>query len=265
MTAVVPARSRAAVPSAPGLQSAMYEGTLSHRRFGPRATHEFSYRIAMPLLYLDEIESVTRLHPLWSSRRPAPVRFCREDFLGDQAGPLPEAVRNLVEERSGFRPTGCVAMLANLRTWGWLFNPISMYFCMGADGEGVEALVVEVENTPWHERHSYVVGPPGCHRFAKSMHVSPFLPMDVDYELRYTAPDERLVVRLDVLRGTERLLGVTLSLRRRVLDRRSLGRLLWDRPALTHRVSAGIYSQAARLRLRGAPLYAHPARESSRC
>jgi DUF1365 family protein len=135
-----------------------------------------------------------------------------------------------------------------------------LYFCADPDGIGVEALVAEVENTPWHERCSYVVGPPGLHRFAKTMHVSPFLPMDVDYELRYTVPSERLVVHFDVVRGAERLLGATLSLRRRALDRRGLGRLLWANPALTHRVSAGIYAQAARLRLRGAPFHKHPAR-----
>ena len=125
---------------------------------------------------------------------------------------------------------------------------------------GVEALVAEVENTPWHERHAYVVGPPGRHRFAKVMHVSPFLPMDVDYELRYSAPGERLVVRLDVVRGGERLFAVTLSLGRRPLDRRGLGRLLWRYPDAHHRVSAGIYAQAARLRLKGAPFHLHPAR-----
>jgi DUF1365 family protein len=218
----------------------------------------------MPLLYLDEIDSVTGLHPLWSSRRASPVRFRRADFLGDPATPLSQAAHDLVEERSGLRPTGPVALLANLRTWGWLFNPIGLYFCMGTDGQEVEALVAEVENTPWHERHAYVVGPPGRHRFAKSMHVSPFLPMEVDYELRYTAPAERLMVHLDVLRGSERLLGVSLSLHRRALDRQALGRLLWANPALTHRVSAGIYSQAARLGLRRAPFYAHPARRSTR-
>jgi DUF1365 family protein len=264
VTAVLVARNQATEPTAEGLRSAVYEGTLCHRRFGPNAAHEFSYRVAMPLLYLDEVDSVTRLHPLWSSRRPAPVWFRRADFLGDSATALPEAVRNLVEERSGLRPTGPVALLANLRTWGWLFNPISMYFCMGADGEAVEALVAEVENTPWHERHPYVVGPPGRHRFAKVMHVSPFLPMDVEYELRYTAPGKRLVVQLDVLRGAERLLGVTLSLRRRALGRQALWRLLWDHPVPTHRISAGIYAQAARLRLRGAPFYTHPARRSLR-
>ena len=166
--------------------------------------------VAMPLLDLAEIDAVTGLHPLWSSRRPAPVWFRRADFLGDPAVPLDEAVRDLVEERSGRRPSGPVALLANLRTWGWLFNPISLYFCTGGDGTTIETLVAEVENTPWHERRSYVVGAPGRHRFAKTMHVSPFLPMDVDYVLRYSAPAERLVVRLDVVRGDERLLGATL-------------------------------------------------------
>ena len=260
MSTVLEAGIQAAEPVRTGLLSAVYEGTLRHRRFGPGAAHEFSSRVAMPLIYLDEIDSVTRLHPLWSSRWPAPVRFRRADFLGDPATPLPHAVRDLVAERGGLRSPGPVALLANLRTWGFLFNPISLYFCLGADGEEVEALVAEVENTPWHERHAYVVGPPGRYRFAKFMHVSPFLPMDVEYELRYNAPGERLVVSLEVRRGGERLLAVTLSLRRGALDRHALARLLWEHPAPTHRVSADIYSQAARLRLRGAPFYTHPAR-----
>jgi len=260
VSTVLEAGIQAAEPVRTGLLSAVYEGTLRHRRFGPGAAHEFSSRVAMPLIYLDEIDSVTRLHPLWSSRWPAPVRFRRADFLGDPATPLPHAVRDLVAERGGLRSPGPVALLANLRTWGFLFNPISLYFCLGACGEEVEALVAEVENTPWHERHAYVVGPPGRYRFAKFMHVSPFLPMDVEYELRYNAPGERLVVSLEVRRGGERLLAVTLSLRRGALDRHALARLLWEHPAPTHRVSADIYSQAARLRLRGAPFYTHPAR-----
>ena len=261
MTALLPSAGEVAPPGA-GLRSAIYEGTLQHRRFGPGTTHEFAYDVAMPLLDLSEVDAVTRLHPLWSSRRVAPVWLRRTDFLGDPAVPLDEAVRDLVEDRAGRRPMGPIAMLGNVRTWGWLFNPVSFYFCADVDRTGVETLVAEVENTPWHERCSYVVGPPGRHRFAKTMHVSPFLPMEVDYELRYTVPAERLVVHFDVMRGDERLLGATLSLRRRALDRRGLGRLLWANPTSTHRVSAGIYAQAARLRLLGAPFHGHPARPS---
>jgi uncharacterized protein len=261
VTALLPAVGEAAATGGPGLRSAIYEGTLHHRRFGPGTTHEFSYHVAMPLLDLAEIDAVTRLHPLWSGRHPAPVWFRRADFLGDPAVPLDEAVRDLVEERSGRRPPGAIALLANLRTWGWLFNPISLYVCADLHGAGVETLVAEVENTPWHERCSYVVGPPGRHRFAKTMHVSPFLPMDVDYELRYTVLTERFVIHFDVMRGGERLLGATLSLYRRALDRQSLGRVLWANPVLTHRVSAGIYAQAANLRLRGAPFHRHPTQQ----
>jgi uncharacterized protein len=264
VTVLLPGPRETPVRVGTELRSALYEGTLCHRRFGPGVGHEFSYHVAMPLLQLAEIDAVAGLHPLWSGRRPAPVWFRRADFLGDPTVPLDEAVRDLVESRTGRRPTGRVGLLTNLRTWGWLFNPISLYFCTGGDGTTIETLVAEVENTPWHERCSYVVGPPGCHRFAKTMHVSPFLPMDVDYVLRYSAPGEHLGVRFDVMRDDEHLLGVTLSLRRRTLDRRALQRLLWTYPALTHRVSAGIYAQAARLRLRGAPFHDHPVRRAER-
>jgi hypothetical protein len=247
-----------------GLRSAVYEGTLGHRRYGPGTRHDFSYDVAMPLLDLAEIDSVMALHHLWSAHRPAPVWFRRADYLGQPAMPLDESVRDLVEDRAGHRPTGSIALLTNLRRWGWLFNPISLYFCTDDDG-GVETLVAEVENTPWHERCTYVVGPPGTHRFAKAMHVSPFLPTDgVDYELRYTAPADRLHVRLDVLRGDERLLGVTLSLRRRALDGRELGRLLWSGKGSPHRVSTRIYAQAARLLLSGASFHRHPAHRAHR-
>ncbi len=266
---VAPDKATGALPSWPdrdanGLRSAMYEGVLVHARLGPGPTHSFSYEVAMPLLDLAEVDDVMSLHPAWSARRAAPVRFRREDFLGDPALPLDQVVRELVAERTGRRPDGPVALLANLRTWGWLFNPISLYFCAdAADHPGqpdrIGALVAEVENTPWHERHSYVVGPPGRHRFAKELHVSPFLPPRLDYELRYTAPGPQLTVALDVLEADQRLFAATLFLRRCALDRAALGRLLWRYPAMTHRITAGIYSQAARLRLKGAPFFGHPA------
>ncbi len=254
-------------PGSNGLRSATYEGVLTHARFGPGPTHAFRHRVAMPLLDLAEVDEVMGLHPAWSARRASPVRFRRRDFLGDPAMPLDRAVRDLVGERTGRVPAGPVAMLANLRTWGWLFNPITLYFCAepagvtGTPGP-VSTLVAEVENTPWHDRHAYVVGSPGRHRFAKELHVSPFLPMGLDYELRYTAPGARLTVGLDVFQGDRRLFAATLSLRRRALDRAALGRILWTHPAGTHRITAGIYAHAARLRLKGAPFFGHPGRQA---
>lgn len=254
--------------SAGPLRSALYEGTVTHRRADP--SRRFSNEVALPLLFLDELPALRAVHPLVDldptpHRRlwPAAMRFRRDDFLPSDSASLLDSVTDAVAGAGG-SVRGPVAMLGHLRTWGWLFNPISLYFCAGlAEHPGgpavIDSLVAEVENTPWHERHAYVVGPPGRHRFAKELHVSPFLPPRLDYELRYTAPGPQLTVGLDVLQADRRLFAATLFLRRRPLDRAALGRILWNHPAMTHRVSAGIYAQAARLRLKGAPFFGHPA------
>jgi DUF1365 family protein len=267
-------KTTAALPTWPdqdanGLRSAMYEGIVTHARFGPGPTHSFTAKVAMPLLDLAEVDEVMGLHPAWSARRRAPVHFRRQDFLGDPTTSLDQAVRDLVADRTGRRPDGPVALLAHLRTWGWLFNPISLYFCADAgdlsDQPGrSHSLVAEVENTPWHQRHAYVVGPPGRHRFAKELHVSPFLPPNLDYELRYTAPGPLLTVGLDVFQDDCRLFAATLRLRRGALDRAALGRLVWNHPAATHRVTGAIYAQAAQVWLKGAPFFGHPERRSRR-
>ena len=92
-------------------------------------------------------------YPLWSARRPAPARFRREDFMGDPARPLAECARDAVEAETGARPAGPVRLLAGLRYLGHSFNPVSFYYCFDAAGERVEAVVADVENIPWGERH----------------------------------------------------------------------------------------------------------------
>ena len=171
---------------------------------------------------------------------------------------------------------GPVAMLGHVRTWGWLFNPLTLFYCFDPSGREVEWTVLEVSNTPWHERHAYVVGPPGAHTFAKAMHVSPFLPMQATYTLRYSATrrehqgqprrrsaaarPRRMVVGTNRNRATATpWMSASMALRRRPLDRAGLARLLWSYPLMTTRVSGGIYAQAVRLTLRGAPLHRHPA------
>ena len=252
-----------------GLRSVVFEGTLLHRRFGPGPEHSFRYPVAMCLLDLAEVAQVTARHPLGSHRHPAPLRFPRRDFLGDPALPLDHAVRDLVERRTGRRPGGPGGPPGQPAHLGLAVQPDQPVLLRRTHGTGrtggITQLVAEVQNTPWHERTAYVVGGPGEHRFAKALHVSPFLPMDVDYRLRYGAPGPRLDVSLDVLDGTARLFTARLSLHRRPLDRAALGRLLWSNPLATHRVSAAIYLQAARLRRRGAPFFSHPSKPLSPC
>ena len=239
------------------MRSAIYDGTVVHRRRSP-VPHRFSYRIALPFVDLDELDAVCGLHPLWSVERRNVVSFRRRDYLPDRPGPLADAVRDLAGERLGRRPSGPVAMLAHLRTWGWLFNPIALYYCFDPAASRVEALVAEVTNTPWHERHVYVVGEPGRHRFAKALHVSPFFDMDMDYELRYDAPGDHLSLSMQTVRGGEVLFDAGLRLERRAADRDALGRLVWRHPLSTVQVSAGIYRQAFALFRAGAPFVPHP-------
>ena len=246
-----------AVPVASGLRSALYEGRVVHHRLGP-VDHRFTYAIAMVLLDLDEIDAVCRLHPLWSSERSNAVSFRRADYLGDPAVPLDRAVRDLVADRTGARPEGPVAVLTHLRTWGWLFNPITTYYCYDPGGAAVTHVVVEVTNTPWHQRTAYVLEGTGVHRAPKALHVSPFLPMDLTHRFTVTDPAERLVLGVDDERDGELVFTASMALERRAIDRRALGRMLWRYPLMTTKVSAGIYRQAAALRAKGVPFHTHP-------
>ena len=240
--------------------SALYEGTVVHERALKPRQH-FSHRVTVPLLDLDDVESLT-LAPLWRAEHWAPMTFRRRDYMGDASQPLSSTVRNLVEERLGWRPDGPIRMLAHHRTWGWCFNPIALYYCYGSDGESLKVVVADVTNTPWGESHSYVIDArDGLNHLAeqpKELHVSPFLAMDLTYRFRLTAPSERCNFSVTVLRGEVLVFRAGLSLGRRALNRREIARALWLRPFQTHRISLSIYLHAARLWLRRIPLVPHP-------
>ena len=244
----------------PVLRSAVYEGRVVHHRRTP-VEHRFSYRISLVLLDLAEVDAVCRLHPLWSAGGRNAVSFRRADYLGDPAVPLDTAVRDVVEERTGSRPSGPIAVLTQLRTWGWLFNPITVYYCYGPTGSDVATTVVEVTNTPWHERTTYVLDGVGTHRVPKAMHVSPFLPMDLVHRFTIGVPGERLTLAVDDERGDDLVFTASMALTRLPAGRRAQGRLLWRYPLMTVRVSLGIYRQALALRRKGVPVHRHPDKE----
>lgn len=255
-----------------GLHSAIYEGTLAHARRA-QSTHAFSYDVAMAWLALDELPGALDAHPLWSARRPAPMRFRREDFHGPVGVPLGDAVRATVAEATGSWPTGGIRLLANLRTWGWSFNPIAFYFVLAPDGRSVETLLAEVTNTPWHERHPYVIPVDGRvlehSRFAKALHVSPFMDMDLDHDISFSPPGaDQMTIRMDDWRNSEdgaddKVFSATLGLQRRPLDAPTMGQVLRRHPMPAQAVSAGIYRQALALRRKGAPFRRHP--KHSKC
>jgi uncharacterized protein len=242
--------------------SAIYEGWVTHRRLG-RTPHEFRYRLSLPLFDLDELPELLDPIPLWSARRPAPARFDRGDFLGGDSS-LTETARDLAEGRVGRRPAGPVRLLANPRYLGLSFNPISLYFLHEGDG-GVGAVIAEVTNTPWGERTTYVLdgsaerGDRLAGSFAKSMHVSPFQPMDQRYEISVTPPADGLAAQITSIEAGTPAFSAGMALRRRPMTREAMLGLLLRRPAPTAMTLARIYGQALRLWAKGAPRHPHPA------
>jgi hypothetical protein len=217
--------------------SALYEGTVRHRRFAVRR-HELEHRVAMAYVDLDELPHLHGGRLL--ARRPGLVRFRRRDYLGDPATPLAAAVRALVREHV---PDGPIRLLTTLRTLGHCFNPVSFYYCFDGD-EVLRAVVAEVTNTPWGERHAYVLTGAGRvlkGEHAKAMRVSPFMGMAQRYSVAVSAPGPTLSVHIESRQAGERAFDATLKLHRRPF-RPKLGAL---------RALPLIYGHAVVLRAKG--------------
>jgi len=244
------------------MQSCIYQGHVSHRRFQP-VRHDFRYSIFMLYVDLAELPELFDRFWLWSARSPAPAWFRRADHSGEAMLPLDQSIRNLVAAQAGFRPTGPIRLLTHLRYFGYGFNPLSAYYCYATDGE-LEAIVLEVSNMPWREMHTYVLtrGAPIANggykfEFAKAFHVSPFLPMDMEYRCRLAPPGPRLAFALENWRQGARCFDAHLSFQRVAITSGSLARVLATDPLATLRVTTLIHWQALRLWRKRAPVYDH--------
>ncbi|MCA9533505.1 MAG: DUF1365 domain-containing protein [Myxococcales bacterium] len=247
------------------LASALYTGSVRHQRLAPRP-HAFRYTLGLFYLDLDELEQVAARLPCFSLERPNVLSFRRSDYLGDPRVPLKEAVLTRVYETLGHRPEGPVRMLTHPRYFGYCFNPVTFYYCFEADGQTLDTIVAEITNTPWKERHAYVLRARDAQRgggrltfaFDKAFHVSPFLPMDLRYRWRFSEPADGLHVHMDALRDGESVFVATLTTAREPLDLRHVARALLRLPPMTIGVMVGIHYQALRVYLKRNPFYEHP-------
>ena len=248
--------------------SAIYEGHVYHRRLEPRP-HEFRYRLYMLYLDLDEVGELLGGNTLWSWIRRAVVWFRRADYMGPRDVPLKQAVLDCVEGEIGRRPNGAVCVLTHVRTLGYVFNPVTFYYCFDRQGE-LEAIAAEITNTPWRERHTYVLDSHAApdrarttKRFQKDFHVSPFFGMDLDYDWGFSAPGRHLTVAMANLEKGRAVFHAGLECTQKPLTLANLASVLFRHPLLAARMHAAIYWQAARLWAKRTSFHSHPARAAT--
>lgn len=243
------------------LHSCIFKGSVRHARREPR--HEFKYPLYMLYLDLAELPKLVQENYL-SHARFAPISLQRRDYFGAETVPLAISVRERVSERLGFYPTGRICMLTHPRYFGLCFNPVTFYYCFDTE-ERLTAVLAEINNTPWNERHQYVlpVNPEQSvsrHDFSKTFHVSPFFPMDMSYQWQFSSPKTHLNVHMRNLREGKPCFDASLTMERLELSKANLNTMMWRHPLITWRVVFHIYYQAMLLWLKKAPFYTHPSK-----
>ena len=247
------------------MHSKLFVGQVRHRRFTPRE-HEFSYKMFMMYLDLDELPTLFDRFLLWSSKRFNIAYFSRKDHMGDENLSLKQSIIDLVKDETGLALKGPVRLLTHLRYLGYGFNPVSFYYCFDETDDHVQVIVAEVNNTPWGEQFCYVL-PVDSHQrnteqfkfeLDKAFHVSPFNPMDQNYEWYFSHRDKHLGVHMENWRNGEKIFDASLSLDARPIDSKNLSQALLHFPLMTMKVTYRIYYQALKLWFKRTPFYSHP-------
>lgn len=258
------------------LTSGVYTGWLRHRRTAPVA-HAFTYPLFMVLLDIDRLTELMAVSPFTSHNRWNWASFHDADHTGDRSLPLRQRLA-LDAARHGHRlPDGPILLLTHLRYLGYVFNPVSFFYCHDRDGR-LRLVLAEVRNT-FGGRHNYWLEPESHHAStdeagsasavrpfraaaAKSFYVSPFMPPDLDYRFAFTQPGTRLVAHIaaqsSAAAESDHRFDATLSLTYQPWTSAVIVRTLLRHPAMTLRVMAGIHWEAARLWWKGLPIVPRP-------
>lgn len=240
------------------LSSCLYAGSVMHHRFKPRR-HRFTYSVVSALLDLSETEALNARLRLFSLNRFNLFSWYNRDHGDGTETPLIEQVRKKLEEHQLSEFGDKIKLLCYPRMFGYVFNPLSVYYCYDAQGR-LGAVLYEVSNT-FKERHTYLIKADPTQpdrllrqRSDKVFYVSPFMPMSANYQFRLKPPQERVAVCIRQTQDNESLLHATFTGEKRELSDRSLLSTLVRYPMMTLKVIGGIHWEALRLWKKGVPL-----------
>lgn len=239
------------------LNSCIYTGHIRHRRFSPKK-HSFSYKLFLLAIDLDELDEVTALGPWFKKDRFAPLSFRCTDYLSHKISVSKQDVWQKVQQLGGQALTGRVLFVGQLRCFGLYFSPINLYYCYD-HAEQLRYLLAEVSNTPWNERHYYLLKIEKKMISEKAFHVSPFMEMNMQYNWRIKAPGKQLNLHIEnhSKENEQKIFDATLMMRSMELNNRNLRRCFLSIPSMTIKTLAGIYWQALKLFIKGVPYVAH--------
>lgn len=235
------------------LNSAIYQGTIFHRRFIPKA-HSFDYKLFMLALDVDELPKQLPKSTVFGLSWFNPLRFVEKDYLKSEPGTLKQRITNKVQELGGSNQIERVVMLVQVRCFGVYFSPANFYFCYDNDNR-CSFMLVEVSNTPWNERHYYLVNLASEKVNNKVFQVSPFMDLAMEYHWRVKPPvneDSKLTIHIENISNSaehsgKKLFDATLNMQRTAFTAKNLIKVWCSLPIMTIKIVSGIYWQALKL------------------
>lgn len=242
--------------------SALYFGPVMHRRLKPKR-HRLKYSVFSVLVDLDELDRLDAEIPCFSRNRWNLFSFYDRDFGPGDGSQLRTWVTEHLSEADIHLQGGRIELLCYPRMFGYVFNPLSVYFCYD-DHDDLRAILYEVSNT-FGERHTYLI-PVADPREAvvrqscpKNFYVSPFIEMQGAYRFRIKKDDRSLAVAITESDPDGPLLHASFTAQRRPMSQRELLRAFISHPLMTLKIVGGIHWEALHLWRKGVRLVDRPA------